>query len=172
MAFLYTREAHPGEHYPAHRDFAHKLEHARAFARDFGIRRPILVDGWDGPVHRAYGLLPNMTYIIGTHGRVLYRADWTDAESIRAALDYLLGEGRARRAGIRPAPFYSELLGYRPIDRAGFMEGLERAGSKAVAEFIAAVEHTSGPQAARPLREWQAARAGGSGGVKLPEGNL
>jgi hypothetical protein len=42
--FLYIREAHPGEHFPAHRTFAQKLAHARAFRERFGIERPILVD--------------------------------------------------------------------------------------------------------------------------------
>lgn len=90
MVFLYTRAAHPGEHYPAHESFEQKLVHARAFVQTFGIRRPVLVDDLEGTIHRAYGLLPNMTYIVGTAGRVLDRSDWTDPRSVGAALDYLL----------------------------------------------------------------------------------
>ena len=42
--FLYTREAHPGENFPAHRSMEQKLAHASAFKERFQIERPILVD--------------------------------------------------------------------------------------------------------------------------------
>jgi len=80
--FLYTREAHPGENYPAHRSFEQKLSHARAFKAEFKIERPILVDDLVGTAHKLYGSLPNMTYLIGRSGRVLFRADWTDPPTI------------------------------------------------------------------------------------------
>jgi hypothetical protein len=32
---------------------------------EVGIRRPLLVDDLDGAAHRAYGSLPNMTWVIG-----------------------------------------------------------------------------------------------------------
>ena len=51
--FVYTREAHPGEHFPAHQTFAKKLAHARAFRREFGITRRILVDDLAGTGHRC-----------------------------------------------------------------------------------------------------------------------
>lgn len=85
LLFVYTREAHPGEHYPAHRSFEQKLDHARAFQRLFKIERPILVDDLDGTGHRLYGTLPNMTYLVGRGGRVLFRADWTGPPTIAAA---------------------------------------------------------------------------------------
>ena len=78
FVFLYTREAHPGENFPAHRSMDQKLSHARAFKERFQIERPILVDDLFGAGHKLYGMLPNMTYLIGRSGKVLFRADWTD----------------------------------------------------------------------------------------------
>lgn len=63
--FVYTREAHPGERFPAHRSPEQKLAHARAFRERCAIERPILVDDLEGTGHRLYGTLPNMTYLLG-----------------------------------------------------------------------------------------------------------
>jgi hypothetical protein len=138
--FFYTREAHPGEHYPAHRSLEQKLVHARAFRDLFGIDRPILVDDLAGTGHRAYGLLPNMVYLIGRGGRVLFRADWTDAATIRHALDYLVAARARRREGLILKPFFAEFVGYRWSDQAAFDGGLELAGPQAVADFAQAME--------------------------------
>ena len=40
-----------------------KLRDARLFQERRSVRPPILVDDLDGPVHRAFGMLPNMTYV-------------------------------------------------------------------------------------------------------------
>ncbi|CAA9560873.1 MAG: hypothetical protein AVDCRST_MAG59-2575 [uncultured Thermomicrobiales bacterium] len=138
--FLYTREAHPGEHFPAHRTFAQKLAHARAFRERFAVERPILVDDLAGTGHQLYGLLPNMTYLIGRGGRVLFRADWTDGATVEAALAYLRGARDRRRDGLRLKPFYAEFAGYRWSDQAAFDAGLELAGPQAVADFAWAME--------------------------------
>jgi len=37
--FIYTREAHPGENYPAHAAMDDKRHHARAFKAEFGLKR-------------------------------------------------------------------------------------------------------------------------------------
>jgi hypothetical protein len=137
--FLYTREAHPGERFPAHRSFEQKLAHARAFRDRFAVERPILVDDLAGTGHRLYGLLPNMTYLIGRGGRVLFRADWSDAATVEAALAYLLGARGRRRDGLRLKPFYAEFVGYRWGDQAAFDAGLELAGPQAVADFARAM---------------------------------
>jgi hypothetical protein len=138
--FFYTREAHPGEHYPAHRGIEQKLAHARAFRDRFGIARPILIDDLAGTGHRAYGLLPNMAYLIGRGGRVLFRADWTDPPTIRHALDYLVAARARRRDGLALKPFFAEFAGYRWSDPAAFQAGLEVAGPQAVADFARATE--------------------------------
>ena len=70
--FLYTREAHPGENFPAHRNIEQKLAHARAFKDRLQIERPILVDDLVGTAHKLYGMLPNMTYIIGRGGKISF----------------------------------------------------------------------------------------------------
>ena len=135
FVFVYTREAHPGENFPAHRNMEQKLSHARAFKKEFGIERPILVDDLVGTGHKLYGMLPNMTYLVGRGGKVLFRADWTDATTIEVVINHLLA-GRARRQeGARLVPFYSELVGYRWSDQSKFTEGLLRAGPQAVDDF-------------------------------------
>jgi hypothetical protein len=48
FVFLYTREAHPGENYPAHKSFEQKLAHARTFRTELKVERPILVDDLTG----------------------------------------------------------------------------------------------------------------------------
>jgi hypothetical protein len=135
FVFVYTREAHPGENFPAHRSLEQKLSHAREFKKTFKIERPVIVDDLTGTGHRLYGALPNMTYLIGRTGKVLFKADWTDAVTIEVALNYVLDARARRREGLRLVPFYMEMVGYRWNDSAKFQEGLRRAGPKAVEEF-------------------------------------
>ena len=138
--FLYTREAHPGEHFPAHRDLEQKLAHARAFVERYGIERPVLVDDLIGTGHRAYGMLPNMIYLVSRAGRVLFRADWTDAATVEAAIQYVVASRNRRREGLRLKPFYAEFVGQRWSDQAAFDGGLEVAGPQAVADFERAMQ--------------------------------
>ena len=133
--FLYTREAHPGENYPHHTSFEQKLEQARVFKERWSCRRPILVDNLEGSAHAAFGCMPNMTYIIGSDGRVQFRADWTDADTVRFAVEYLLDVEAREREGTAIEPFYVELRGYRWEDVRGFAAGLKFNGPRAVTEF-------------------------------------
>ena len=75
--FLYSFEAHPGENYPHLTSLEQKFRHAAALRDQVGVNRPILVDSLDGVCHRAYGSMPNMTWIFDRSGRVLYKADWS-----------------------------------------------------------------------------------------------
>lgn len=134
-AFVYTREAHPGEVYPHHESIERKLAHARTFQREFDVRRPILVDDLSGTTHRAFGMLPNMTYVLDRRHTVVFRSNWTEPASIRAALGYLLDVDDRKRSGARLAPFYAELHGFRWVDDAAFDVGLTRNGPKAGREF-------------------------------------
>lgn len=136
FVFVYTREAHPGEHYPAIDSLDQKLAHARAFRDHFGVERDILVDDVAGSGHQMYGSLPNMTYLISRAGKVLFRADWTDAPTIRFALDYVLAARARRSGGLRLAPFYAELAGYRWNDPDKFVEGLARNGPQALEDWV------------------------------------
>ena len=136
FVFLYTREAHPGGKYPHHSTLEQKLSHARDMVVQWSIERTMLVDDLEGTVHRAYGALPNMTYIVGAGGRVQYRADWTDPRTIGTALEQLAyGQERRRwtdprtigtaleqlaygqerrRSGARVTPYYVEWQPHPP----------------------------------------------------------
>ena len=133
--FLYTNEAHPGEHYPHLTSMAQKTRHATALRDVLGVTRPILLDGMDGAAHQAYGSMPNMTWIFNTAGVPVYKSDWTDHNSVANALEYFLAIGDRRRAGERLAPFRVERLDYRNSDREAFYAGLALSGPKAVREF-------------------------------------
>ena len=49
--FVYTREAHPGENYPAQSTLEQKLDHARALRQVLDVQRTILVDDLEGTGH-------------------------------------------------------------------------------------------------------------------------
>ncbi len=132
--FLYTREAHPGENYPCHLSMDDKRAHASAFQAQCQVRRQILLDDLDGTAHHAYGLLPNMTWIVARGGVIVYKSAWTSAADVESALHDSL-DGRARRAQDKLVPFYSERLSWRVSDPAEFRKGLERTGPQAVSDF-------------------------------------
>lgn len=132
--FIYTREAHPGEHLPHHTSVDDKRRQAQAFRRECGVRRQILIDDLAGSVHRAYGLLPNMTWIIGTGGFIHYKAAWTHSSDVASVLDDVL-EYQDQRAVMRWIPFYTERSAWSSRDRARFRDGLLRAGPQALADY-------------------------------------
>ena len=133
--FLYTHEAHPGEIYPHLTSMEQKFKHARDLRDVLGVTRPILIDSLDGACHRAYGSMPNMTWIFNKSGMPVYKADWTDVDSVELGVEYLLRVGERRRNRERLAPFRVERLDFRVQDQAAFYKGLERNGPKAVQEF-------------------------------------
>ena len=133
-AFLYTREAHPGENWRHHSTMDDKRRGARGLRDLAKVRRPILLDDLQGTAHAAWGRLPNMTWIIGRGGMILYKAMWTDAGDVEHALIDVL-EHLPRRKEDKLAAFYSERIGWRTRDDARFREGLQHAGPQAVADF-------------------------------------
>ena len=133
--FLYSHEAHPGEHYPHLTSMEQKFRHAEALRDVYGVTRPIYVDSLDGACHRAYGSMPNMTWIFNRAGQIMYKADWTDVDSVELAVEYLLRVNERRRNREALGPFRVEKLDFREIDRDAFYRGLEEAGPKAVKEF-------------------------------------
>lgn len=135
--FLYTHEAHPGEYYPHLTSMEQKFRHARALRDILGVTRPILLDALDGACHRAYGGMPNMSWIFNQAGIPIYKSDWTDARSIENAIIYFLDVIERRERRERLAPFHVERLDYRQRDMETFYKGLERNGPKAVREFRA-----------------------------------
>ena len=120
--FMYVREAHPGELYGAHKSIEQKFEHARAF-RDYGVERQIVVDSLHGKVHRQYGGVSNMTYIIDHTGHIAFRAEWTVAEDIREVLGEVLAMSAKRRAGGRVSLYYRETLGMHKSGDNPFLGG-------------------------------------------------
>jgi hypothetical protein len=87
--FVYVREAHPDDDpaFPVHNTIEQKMEHARTMQKKHGTPRKILVDSLDGDVHREFGGIPNMSWIIDHTGQVAYKAGWTIAPEIRDAMD-------------------------------------------------------------------------------------
>jgi hypothetical protein len=53
------------------------------------------VDELDETVARAFGWMPNMIFIADKEGRLDYKAMWTDAPRVAAALDAFLAEEEA-----------------------------------------------------------------------------
>lgn len=133
--FVYTREAHPGERYRHHTTMDEKRHHARAFHDHNNVQRRLLIDDIAGTAHRAYGALPNMSWIVGRGGVVYYRAAWTDWRDIESALTELMG-ALERRATEPLAPFYSERLSWRVRDMEAFRRELERSGPQAITDFF------------------------------------
>jgi hypothetical protein len=133
--FLYTREAHPGEHYPHLTSMEQKFRHARDLRDKLGVTRPILLDALDGACHRAYGSMPNMSWIFTRSGVPVCKSEWTDARSIENAIEYVLDVLERRRAGERLAAFRVERLDFVTQDDQAFYQGLERNGPKAMREY-------------------------------------
>ena len=132
--FLYTREAHPAENYRHHTSMEEKRENARAFKAELGVQRTILLDTVAGDAHKAYGMLPNMTWIIGRGGIIHYKAAWTDPGHIDNSLNKIL-KNQSDRIEKGLTPFYNETLEWRGRDGDGFDRGLERNGPQAVEDF-------------------------------------
>ena len=151
--FLYTREAHPGDNKLHHTSMEQKIRHARDFVDMWGIDRPMYVDDLEGPIHHSYGLLPNMTWVINSAGRVVYKADWTDQRTVRAAVQQLIDERDVRRAGGRITPYNVEWQPNRENPTLEFVRGLyDVPGERAVEEFIAAHRETNGEETAKMVR--------------------
>ena len=136
--FLYTNEAHPGQHYPHLTSMEQKFQHAAALRDELGVTRPIVLDALDGACHRAFGSMPNMTWIINRAGQAIYKSDWTDANSVDNALAYYIDVASRRRGRETLAPFNVQRIDYRSADRLEFFNGLKRNGKQAVDDFIAA----------------------------------
>ncbi len=132
--FLYTREAHPGENYRHHKTIEDKRANAHAFKHFSKIKREIFLDDLIGTAHRAYGMLPNMTWIIGRGGFIHYKSSWTGVDDVEEALKGII-DFQANRIKNKWVPFYSERSSWSTRDPNKFQEGLERAGPQAVSDF-------------------------------------
>ena len=140
---VYVREAHPGENYPHHKSFEQKLEHAEKLRKLEDINKiPIVIDDINGTAHNAYGLLPNMVYLIDKEGMVVYKSDWSDAEEMDGMCATLLrlDEMKARQIPIIRQGT-SERLHWIPMDPAMRERIYRRSGQKAIQDYLNAKEH-------------------------------
>jgi len=136
----YVREAHPGENYPHHTSFEQKLAHARRLRELEQVGIPILVDDLQGTMHRAYGLRPNMIYLIHRDGVVVYKSDWTDAMELDGMCESLnrLDEMKAQKVPI-VRKGVSERIHWIPMDPALRERVYRRSGEKAIKDFFNAM---------------------------------
>ena len=134
------REPHPGENYHEHHSVEQKFDYARQSRDQDGIETPIIIDDLDGAMHRAYGEMPNMVYIIGKDGKVVYKSMWTHHAEIESMIQTLLEVEAAGEKGIRMRASCTEKIsyvaGYAPEISA---KVLGRAGPKAASDFQAAI---------------------------------
>ena len=132
---VYAREAHPGEHYPNHTNQDQKARHAADWVDLDRIPWTVLVDTLDGTVDRQYGPLPNFAYLIGSSGRVAFRALWAGQESLlRKNVEELL---EREAAGEDPVVLGEQENLIIPLvhGMAEFDYVVGRAGEKAKADF-------------------------------------
>ena len=115
---VYVREPHPGEHYTQHSDWDQKLRCALECRAQDGIENPMLIDDLEGTVHRLYGVMPNMVYIIDKAGKIAYKAMWTDHEEIEAVLKNLVLADALQAQGVRVKASYTEKINYIPATYA------------------------------------------------------
>lgn len=170
FVLIYVREAHPGDKIPAHSTVGDKIRAAEILRKEENVEMPILIDDLKGTVHRKYGKLPNSTYIIDKSGRVAFRAQWTEPNVIREALEQLLEVERDRdvqNAVVlggedKSMPMsYPALYSYRALHRGGrkaildFEHALGFPGKMAVAS-----SRIIGPVAENPGRTLIAAALG------------
>ena len=130
--FVYTEEAHPGEIWPQHTSFEQKTRHARAFKQLYNVVRPIWVDSVDGNGHRLYGEKPNISFVIDTAGRVIFKSNWTDASVLKDTISNLTEMDRYREAGNEVSYFQTERVYYRKYDVQKYIEGIRRNGRKSL----------------------------------------
>ena len=134
--FLYTHEAHPGENFPPHRTMADKAKCAQGLRDLYGVNRPIYLDDVAGDLHIQFGGMANMTWIFNRSGIPLYKSRWTDAKSAENAAVYYLDVQARRKNKERLAPFKVERIDYRDVNKKARLEGLAKAGQKAVDDWV------------------------------------
>jgi len=64
------------------------------------------------------------------------QAEWTDAPSCENAVEYYLDVQERRRNRERLAPFKVERIDYRDVNKEKRLEGLAKAGPKAVDDWV------------------------------------
>jgi Iodothyronine deiodinase len=139
---VYVREAHPGENFPHHSSMEQKILHASKLRELENVKIPILIDDLVGSTHKAYGLFPNMIYLIDRDGVIVYKSDWTDAHELDGMCESLLrlDDMKAREVPIIRKGV-SERLHWIPMDPAHRERIYRRSGEKAIRDYFNARGH-------------------------------
>ncbi len=116
---VYVREPHPGENYGLHRSWEQKLQYALDCRSQDGIENPLLVDDLQGTMHRVYGMMPNMVFLIDKDGKIAYKSMWTDHVEIENVLANIAQADDLRAKGLRLKPSYTEKINYIPAEYSG-----------------------------------------------------
>lgn len=159
FAFIYTREAHPGENVGQPATLAEKIEHARLLQEIHGVDWPVLVDDLDGTLHRALDTKQNSVHILGADGTVIFRTLFAGDHAVEKAIAAIFSHGQ---------PHKSQALGRMaaPMKSIGYIdETLRRAGSRAYRDvvrsvppmLVMAVLARAFPFLSRATRGWAAA---------------
>jgi hypothetical protein len=126
------RQAHPGEKRGRYLTYEDKVASAREYKQLEDIGWPVLIDDYQGTVHRIYSQeMADPSLLIDAEGRVAFYCMWTHAPSLKPAFDELLsqgGVGAPVAGGIDRLPhlFASFVDGAR---------GPQRGGNRAVREY-------------------------------------
>lgn len=83
---LYVREAHPGSKISPHATIDSKCHLAGRLKTVEQVNRTILIDDVDGALHNVLGGLPNMIFIIDTHGKIVFKSNWNKTNAVRNAI--------------------------------------------------------------------------------------
>jgi len=136
---VYIREAHPGEKIGHHRSYEEKMRRAEELKEAEKITIPILVDSYDGQIHRAYGMRANAAFVINREGVLVHKAEWADTIQLKEVLDNILEYEHAMARGQGVYTSYSETLRTIDMDRWADLgmkrKILHQAGSKAIRDW-------------------------------------
>lgn len=83
---IYVREAHSGSRLGPHQSANENLSLSTELNRIYKNPRQVLFPNPSGDVHRAYGGLPNVIYLVNPDGKVIYRCDWSFLKLVRRVL--------------------------------------------------------------------------------------
>jgi hypothetical protein len=120
---VYIRVALPGSKIPNHSDTKTKITNANRLGQSEPENRTILIDTYDGDLHKALGLLPNMAYVIAPDHSVIYRADWNIPGRIFDVLKALKDGTHipTQKANFTPVPPHYSV---RVLGRAGGLRAI------------------------------------------------
>ena len=130
FAFLYVREAHPGERYPQPQTVEEKITNAKKFRQLHNVFMPVIIDDLEGSLHRLLDTKPNSVHLINKEGVILFQSLWAgDNKTIKTVI-----------AGIANNSFISASISQKmmgPFMRsAGYMdEALKIGGQRAYREL-------------------------------------